>query len=61
MWGALIRYGPPNVRRPNWVGAGGAGSERIHPRQNRDRNVLNTQQGSGGKDSKGEAVCDEVV
>ena len=49
------------VARPDRVGAGGAGGERIHPRQKkRDRSVLNTLQGTSGQDSKGETVCHEA-
>lgn len=37
--------------------------KRIQPRQKKkgDRNLQNTLQGSGGQDSKGEAVCEVVV
>ena len=49
--------GPLNVGHPSWVGAGGAGSKRIHPRQNkRARGVLNTLQGSSGQDRKGKTI-----
>lgn len=44
------------------VEAGNAGSERIHPRQNkRDESLLNTPQGSSGRNSKGETVCPKAV
>lgn len=37
------------------MGAGGAGSERIHPRQDKgDGNILNILGGSSGQDSEGE-------
>lgn len=57
-------WGAPNVGRPDRVvgGAGGTGDERIHPRQNEGaRRLLNTLQGSGGRDGRGEAVCKEAV
>ena len=44
------------------VEANGVGGERIHLKQNKgDRSLLNTSQGSSGQDSRGEAVCHEVV
>ena len=54
---ASIGWGPPDVGPPDQVAASSIGGERIHPRQNKgDRNLLNTPQGSGGQDSKGETV-----
>ena len=48
--------------RPDRVGAGSMGSERIHQRQSKgDRSLLNTLQGSPREDSKGQAVCIEAV
>ena len=39
------------------VETGGMGIKRIHLRQNKDRSWLNSMQGSGGQDSRGETVC----
>lgn len=49
------------MRGDHQVEDGGAGSERIHPRQSKDRSLWNTVQGSGGRDSGGETVCTEAV
>lgn len=44
-----------------WVEAGGMGSERIHLRQSEGAgSLLNKLQGSGGQDSRGEAICHEA-
>lgn len=48
-----IRWGPPNVGHPDGVGAGGTGSKRIYPRQNkRDKSMLDTPQGRAGTAAK---------
>lgn len=43
------------------VEASGMGGERIHLRQNKVDYLLNTPQGTSGKDSKGKAICNKVV
>lgn len=46
----------------DWVEACGKEGERIHLRQDKgERSLLNTPQGSGGPDSRGEDVFQEVV
>lgn len=57
----IRRQGPPYVGDSKEEG-GGAGSERIHPGQNkRDRSLLNTLEGSDGQDSKAQTVHHEAV
>ena len=58
----LDRMGAPKYGAMNQVRAGGTGSERIHPRQNKgDRTLLNTPQRNSWQDSRGEAVRQEAV
>ena len=59
---ASVGWGPPDVGPPDQVAASGIGGGRIHPRQNKgDRNSLNTPQGSGGQDSKGDTALRQWV
>lgn len=52
----------PQMWGSSAVEAGGTCGERIYPRQSKgDRNLWNTPQGSHGKDSKGETVCNGAV
>lgn len=49
------------ARHPGKVQAGGAGTGRVHRRQNKAGSLLNASQGSGRQDRGGETVCEEVV
>lgn len=60
----LFTNGEGVVHRDGMGAGSHAGSERVPlKRQNkeRERSLLNTQQGSSGQDSRGETVCYEVV
>ena len=60
-WGASLSDGCPQMWDNHHVEAGGAGGERIHLRKNKGiRSLLNAQQGGGGQDSIGKAVCKEA-
>lgn len=59
---SLDRLGAPEMQGEDQVGTSGTRGARVHLRQNKgDRSLWNTPEGSCGQDSKGGAVCSEVV